>query len=306
MLKTMRFWLFWPAAALVIAWYMLTDPDGGADTLARLQWMLWLLVVTGPVYLVRRALINSARAGDAYRAALNHPIGAGLVFLGLCVLSAGLFLAFASRANANPLPAQASQHLPTLRAEITAHWPTAPGAVLAGQVEQETCLSLTHRFCWNPRAELKTSREYGFGLGQLTITQRFDNFAGARQLDPSLRSWTFAERYDPARQLRALVLMDRAAWRALASVPHPDERLAMTLAAYNGGLGGLQSDRRLCAMRAGCDPTRWWGHVEQHSLKARRAGGEYAQSFFAINRGYVRQILTQRAPRYRAWFDAAA
>jgi hypothetical protein len=268
--------------------------------------LAWLVVMTGPVYLLRRALMDGARSRAAYRRALEHPIGAGLAFLGLCLLTGLLFLAFAGRAQAAQPPAAALTYLPTLAAEIDAHWPAiTPRSALAAQVEQETCPSLTHRKCWNPRTELKTSREYGFGLGQLTVTKRFDNFAAARGLHPSLRDWQWADRYDATRQLRTLVLMDRAAWRGLAGVADPWQRLAMTLSAYNGGLGGVQADRRLCASIDGCDPDQWFGHVEAHSLKSRAKPREYGQSFYDINRGYVRAVLYVRRPRYAGWFGEA-
>jgi hypothetical protein len=40
-LRQCRLWIMWIAAAAVIGWYYLTDPDGGAETLARLQWLAW-------------------------------------------------------------------------------------------------------------------------------------------------------------------------------------------------------------------------------------------------------------------------
>lgn len=198
--------------------------------------------------------------------------------------------------------ARVQQYLPALQHEQRIHWPDAPApATLAAQVEQETCASLAHKKCWNPKAELKTSREYGFGLGQLTVTSRFDNFAAARGLDGSLRDWQWSDRYDATRQLRAMVLMDRNAYRSLASAaPDEHERMAMALSAYNGGLGGVRNDRRLCGMTAGCDPTRWWGHVELTSTKARTSAAGYGRSFYAINREYVRNIIKVRRPRYES------
>jgi len=50
-----RLWVMWVAAIAVVAWYWLTDPDGGAETIMRLQWLAWLCVAAGPVYLLRRA-----------------------------------------------------------------------------------------------------------------------------------------------------------------------------------------------------------------------------------------------------------
>ena len=303
LLREYRFWVLWAAALAVLGWYWLTDPDGGAETIARLQWLVWLLVVAGPVYLLRRALMDGARSKYAFIKAMEHPIGAGLAFLGLCILTAALFLAFAGQARAGGPPPQALPHLPTLQSEIQEHWPTAPlRAVFAAQVEQETCPSLTNKKCWNPRAELKTDREYGFGLGQLTVTKRFDNFAEARRLDVALRDWQWQDRFDAKRQLRTMVLMDRSGFSRLGFVHDPAERLAMAFAGYNGGMGGVLSDRRVCAGVVGCDPGKWFGNVELHSLKAKKAAKGYGKSFFEINREYVRNIIYTRRPRYAAWF----
>lgn len=311
MLSKYRFWVMWAAALLVLGWYWLTDPDGGAETLARLQWLSWLLIVAGPVYLMRRALMDGARSKEAFRRALESPTGAGLVFIGLCLLTGLLFMAFAGQARAgewpdkgaaNP-PLQSVHYLPILQSEIIDHWPDAPiHSAMAAQVEQETCPSLKSAKCWNPRTELKTDREYGFGLGQLTRTSRFDNFAEARKLHPSLRDWQWSDRYDATRQLRTMILMDRGGYRRLGAIPDPRERLAMAFSAYNGGLGGVLADRRVCAGVPGCDPGRWFGHVEAHSLKAKVAAKGYGQSFFQINRGYVRAVLFDRRHRYAGWF----
>lgn len=303
MLKNHRFWVMWTAAMAVVAWFWITDPDGGAETVARLQWLSWLLVVAGPGYLLRRALMDGARSNEAYKRAMESPVGAGLVFLGLCLLTGLLFLAFAGQARAELPPKQAFPHLPALQAEIDSHWPDTPGrAVFGAQVEQETCPSLSSKKCWNPRTELKTEREYGFGLGQLTVTKKFDNFAEARKLHPSLRDWQWQDRFDAARQLRTMVLMDKGAWRRLPFIENSTERLAMMFSAYNGGMGWVLADRRVCAATDGCNPDLWFGHVEAHSLKAKIAAKGYGQSFYQINREYVRNIMITRRQRYAAWF----
>lgn len=305
-LKSHRLWFFFLLPVVLLAWNFATDPDGGAETLVRVQWWSWILIGSGPVYLIRRALIGDqgTRAGDAYREAIKHPVGAGLAFLGFCVLTGLLFLGVAGQAKAATLPPGAVAYLPTLGGEIAAHWPDVPlRSSLAAQVEQETCPGLASRKCWNPRAELKTDREYGFGLGQLTVTARFDNFKTARGLDRSLKGWAWADRYDPARQLRAMILMDRSGFVSLSRfAPDARERLAMAFSAYNGGLGGVLADRRVCGQVPGCDPARWFGHVERHSLKAKVAAHGYGQSFFQINRGYVRAVMVDRRPRYAGYF----
>lgn len=299
MLNKYRLWVMWGAALAVIGWYFLTDPNGGAETLSRIQWLAWIVVIAGPVYLLRRTFHPEARSGEAYRRALESPTGAGLVFLGLAILTGMLFLAFAGRAAAAGLPAGAVKYLPVLSAEQQAHWQAMPlPSALAAQVEQETCSSLKSPRCWNPRTELKTDREYGFGLGQLTVTPKFNNFNEARKLDASLRDWQFADRYDPARQLRTMVLMDKSGYSRLSYISDQRERLAMAFSAYNGGMGGVLADRRLCASMRGCDANRWFENVERTSLKAKTAAHGYGQSFFQINRGYVRSVMIDRRSKY--------
>lgn len=290
MLTSNRLWTLWIAAAAVIGWYWYTDPDGGAQTIQRLQYLSWAIVAAGPVYVLRRAFFPEARSKDAYRHAMTSGTGAGLVFLGLAIVVAAFFLALTGRAMA-----QSSTYIPLLRAELAAHWQVSHGAIVAGQIEHETCSS--KRFCWNPRAELKTEREYGFGLGQLTITKSFDNFKAAKALHVSLKDWNFSDRFDAIRQLRTMVLMDRNLYDRL-SIKEVNERTAMMLAAYNGGFGGLDADRRLCGRIEGCNNQKWFGHVEQHSIKSRTKQGGYGRSFYDINREYVRRIVFDRSRKY--------
>ena len=42
-------------------------------------------------------------------------------------------------------------------------------------------------------------------------------------------------------------------------------------AGYNGGPGWIRRERRLCAAIPGCDPRRWWGHVEKYCHPKRAA-----------------------------------
>lgn len=228
------------------------------------------------------------------------------------ILFAAALLRLCAPALAADVPTQALEHLPTLRLVQQQSWPDAPmPAFLAGQVEQESCISLQHPKCWNPRAELKTNREYGFGFGQTTIAYnadgsvRFNKQAELRAQYASLRDWTFERRYEPRYQLTALVEMDHGIYRRVPDAATTRDRLAMTLAAYNGGEGGLRQDRLLCRNTAACDPARWFGNVERTSLKSRVPFHGYGKSPFAINREYPVNVLDLRCPKYEPFFSGA-
>lgn len=194
-------------------------------------------------------------------------------------------------------------YLPVLRSEVQAYWPDAsPKSAFAAQVQQETCPSLRSKKCFSPFAELKTEREYGFGLGQLTVTAKFDNFKEAKKLDKSLKDWTWENRYNARYQLRTLVLMDRFNYGKFTWASSQRERMAFSFAAYNGGVGGVPSDRAVCRATSGCNPDAWFGQVEHTSKKAKVASKGYGKSFFEINREYVRNVMDVRRGRYINYF----
>ncbi|XVJ69903.1 MAG: lytic murein transglycosylase [Rhizobacter sp.] len=207
------------------------------------------------------------------------------------------------------VPKAAHPLLPVAAAEIDRAWPAMPmRSYLGALVEKETCITLTHRYCWSTTARLKTAREEGAGLGQLTRAYtsdgrlRFDALEQAKQLDPiGLADLGWHNVYSRADlNLRAMVLMLRDCDRRLQQLTSVDayNRVAMCDAAYNGGMGGLMADRRLCAITPKCDPQRWFGHVELYSTKSRTKWQGYGQSAFDINRGHVHHTLVLRRPKY--------
>lgn len=205
------------------------------------------------------------------------------------------------------VPDNAAVYAPTLKAEQTRLWGDHPAPqLLAALVEQESCTYLGSPTCWSPTARLKTQREEGAGMGQITRayradgSTRFDTLAALRSRYPELTGWTWSNVYQrPDLQLRAMVLMSRDNYRAMRRlVPDASNALAFADAAYNGGMGGVQSDRRACGIKTGCDPQRWFGHVEGTCTKSRAP--LYGQrSACDINREHVHNVLQVRAVKYK-------
>ena len=206
------------------------------------------------------------------------------------------------------LPTNAKLYLPDLRTQIQQVWPTMPAPqYFAGQVEQETCISLTWSSCWNPHTDFKTSREYGFGLGQLTITPAFNNFTALQQMkDPVIRTWKWTNRFDPNMQIRAMLDMDLVDFNAFEMVGlTPTDQYAFMFSAYNGGAGGLEMHIQYCYSlpMSECNHRIWFNNVATHSWKSRVRVAGYGQSFFDINREYVSNILDVRSQKYLGFFD---
>jgi hypothetical protein len=271
------------------------------------------MVAVAFAHLARKALADYPEADmqTLFRRAREHPIGAGLALVALSIVISALLALFGGNARANvvsQLPTQAATYLPLLKAEQTARWPDHPWPpMLGGMVEQETCRTLTHSRCWSPLAQLKTKREEGAGLGQLTRAfhpdgrTRFDALAEVRERHPALRDLSWSNVYDrPDLQLRALVLKSRDDYLTFGPVRSIVNRLTFQLAAYNRGVGGIQAERRLCQVTSGCDPQLWWGHVEL-TCTASRQPIYSGRSACDINRSHVQRVVEVRAPRYRGW-----
>lgn len=301
-------------SALVLAALYLTDPDNGVTTSMLLLSLVTPLLALGVSHLGRKAMHDypEADARSLFRKAGEHPIGAGLALIALAIVAYGIMGLFGSVARAQDvrtyIPPQAEQFRATFAAEQRAHWPDHPRIeLLPALVEHESCIGLRHSRCWNPASRLKTQREEGAGFGQITRAWhpdgrlRFDALAEMRERHPALREWSWLNVYQrPDLQLRAVVLKSRDNYLALRVVTDPWHRLAFADAAYNGGLGGVQKDRRACGLKAGCDPQQWFGHVEGTCTKSRVA--LYAgRSACDINRHHVSDVLLTRSPKYRGW-----
>jgi hypothetical protein len=206
------------------------------------------------------------------------------------------------------IPKEALPHIPVLKSQIKELWPDMPEPAYFGAlIEHESGCPIYKKMCWNAKARLKTDREEGAGLGQLTKayrpdgSTRFDSLQEARNLDrKGLNELRWETVYDrPDLQMRVIVLMVRQSWNRLSTlVPDYGPRLHMVDAAYNGGVGGVMNERRACSMTPHCIPNLWFGNVEKTCLKSKKP--IYGKrSACDINRHHVEDVTRSRLPKYR-------
>lgn len=274
-----------------------TDPD--AHGLSTLLGGLALLQGVWAIALAhwgRKALTDYPEADQRslFTKAGETPTGAGLALIALAIVFVGLLTVFAPRAHA----AELSPYVAVLKAEQVKYWPDHPHpALLAALVEQESCPR-----CWQPSSRLRTSREEGAGMGQLTRAYRadgslrFDALSDlAARYDYELEGLSWDTVYSrPDLQLRAIVLMSKDSAARFRDAP---AWLEFGDAAYNGGAAGVQKERRACKLTPGCDPGQWFDHVEKTCLKSRQP--LYGKrSACDINREHVRNVFHVRPFKY--------
>ncbi|MFT8210573.1 MAG: transglycosylase SLT domain-containing protein [Symbiopectobacterium sp.] len=197
-----------------------------------------------------------------------------LLFLLLIVLLCGAFDADAARP-----PQAAQEYRANLIRNARLVWGlNAPVADFAAQIEHESG--------WQAGI---TNRIGAQGLGQFMPATT----AWIGELMPEL---AVKAPLNPGWSLRAVVSFDHWLWQRLSAVDRC-ERMAMTLSAYNGGLGWVQRDRRL-AESQGYDGSRWFDSIE-------RVNAGRSVSAWRENRHYPRRILNALAPRYLSWGGAS-
>jgi hypothetical protein len=202
----------------------------------------------------------------AQRARTHDSTAAAIVYLGRCILAAAVLILMATA----PRGAGAAQPPSTATVAAARAAGRAARALLArhaagerawraggaGDVHHARAPQLLE-----PARRAAHEREQGVGLGQLTRAFRADGSTRFDALSELVRAY-------PKRALRphvgqplrsgaaaacALVLKDRQGYRAITGASTPQDQLAMAFAAYNGGPGGLASDRRMCAATTACD-----------------------------------------------------
>lgn len=227
-----------------------------------------------------------------------------LVFLVISIASTAVY------GSRNYIPERAYEHRETISNELELYFPSIPTRnYVPSLIEHESCISLTHSRCWKSTSELKSSREQGVGLGQVTRaynssgTVRFDSLTNMRnryRSELSEASWdSIKDR--PDLQIRIIVLMLRDDYKSLYTIQNEIVRLQMTDAAYNGGIGGLTNERRACGLASNCNPQLWFNNVEKYCLKSRKIlyGNRSACD---INRHHVKDVFYSKLPKYKKYY----
>lgn len=211
------------------------------------------------------------------------------------------------------IPNNAKLYLPVVNDTSIKFFPEFPNNhrnYFAGLIEQESCVSLTSKMCWNPRSELKTSREVGIGLSQITKafnrdgSIRFDSLeAMAKNHQSELKelSWkTIAQR--PDLQIRTIILMTKDNDKELREIKDPIERIKFDDSAYNKGVRGVHNARRICGLKHNCNPQLWFGNVDQINTTGNKPlyGNQTA---FMINTTHVSNVFKIRMNKYKPYFN---
>ena len=178
-------------------------------------------------------------------------------------------------------------------------------------IEHESCIYLLHIKCWDPTSRLKTKREEGAGLAQLTRAYRkdgsirFDTINNLRkEYMEELKYLTWKNVYKrPDLQIKAMILLYRKNYNYLNKVIKDEiSLLAMADAAYNGGLKGVNRDRSYCKLLKNCNKNIWFNNVEKTCTKSKKI--LYAnKNACDINRYHVRDVLLIRINKYLDYYN---
>lgn len=289
---------------LVLIGLFLTDVDNGVQTVLMIGGLASGLLALLFAHLSRKALFDYPEADmrKLFRTAGKEPTGAGLALIAIAIVLYGLLALFGPRAHAQDIrtyiPPQAMQYMPILKTHIDREWPEHPvrGMVPATFEHESGCFALK-RMCWSPKAQLKTSREEGASFIQITRAYRADGsirFDALQEMVtryPQLRGWNWGNVYDrPDLALLAGVLKLRDGYKLFdRTVRDPVQAVLFADLGYNAGNGRVQTDRRACGLKTGCDPQRYFEHVELTCTASRQP--IYGQrSACDISRNHVRDV----------------
>lgn len=208
------------------------------------------------------------------------------------------------------IPPKAFKYKEVIKSELDNYYSSiADYNYIPSLIEHESCLSLTHSRCWEPTSRLKSAREEGAGLGQITRTFnpdgsiRFDSLSDmVRAHREELKELSWSNVYTrPDLQIRTMVLMVRDIDNRFRDIKDPLERLKFVDAAYNGGSRDVNKQRSICKLKENCNKDIWFGEVESICVKSPKIlyGNRSACD---INRHHVKDVFSVKLPKYRRFF----
>ena len=260
-----------------------------------------MLAICGLVLLLMDALFDSRDSWGIFptlnldESVKNTP--PAFIWLGYVALTITVLVLVAGSAHAAELPAGYLKNKTVLQQVMAEHWQQAPlPQIIPAQVEQESS--------WKEHATLKTSREFGRGLVQMTIAysktgaERFNIYKDAVGYAP-LRGWDWRnDPYNVRYQLTYLVLRDRSTFKQIRLMMADDtEAWRATLVAYNAGIGRVMA-RRTNAVKMGLDKTRWNGGLDQAHGTSENSMLYGRALWQAVNEYPV--VIFKRASKYAA------
>ena len=115
---------------IVLIYLFLSDPNGGNLTIPFIAKLATPIIAVWFAHLGRKAFFDYIDAYALYRKAKETATGAGLAFLGICIVIFGLLSLFGSQVYAAEVetyvPTQAVQYLPIVRSEHVLLWRDHP------------------------------------------------------------------------------------------------------------------------------------------------------------------------------------
>lgn len=281
----------WPLLGVIVTTLLIIGDN--AQLIVQLYDLSMVAMVVVVAHLVRKAMFPYVDLSRIVTRAENSGTGAGLIFLAVIMLLSVIILS--STGHAAEIPERAKKLLPVLAAAIERHWPDMPlREIPAGQIEQESS--------WKADAELKTSREHGRGLVQLTIayradgSERFNSYRDALRHYRDLKSWDWeTDPYNVEYQLSYLVLQDRANYARVVNLGffEPFQTWQAALVCYNAGPGRVLK-RRAVALSQQVPVNRWDGGLASvHGADEERI--LYSRPLWQAVNEYPAKILARSA-----------
>lgn len=296
----MKEWLrkMWMPVLIIIAGLLIFgDTAQLAVTIYTLSAITLVLLLTDFILDNRKdwGIFPTLDLDAAITEAQKTPLSAAILVAAMAGLLIAIMLLAVPSAHGAAVD-QAKPYLPMLSRSLDDHWPTAPlRHIPAGQIEQESA--------WKERATLKTTRELGRGLVQMTIAydsqgrERFNIYRDAVRAK-ALKDWDWrSDPYNPRYQLVFLTLQDRANFSQVRPYFADDtEAWKGALVCYNAG-AGRWLQRRANAKRMGLPSDRWDGGLDKAYGKG-EAVKLYGRPLWQAVNEYP-TVIFRRADKYR-------